>query len=185
MRAARAVVELSDETLMDLYARGDGLAFDELFARYQQRAYAFFLRRTRSEDRAAELYQELFLRLHCAREGYDPGRPFAPWFFQIASRLLVDDHRRAFRNHEVPLGDRDPGSARPDSEEVVGDREHFERLLLGLSPEERYAVWSARVLGIDYAELAQHLDKSVDAVKKMVSRAIQRAREHEPVDAIA
>ena len=72
MRGARAVVELSDETLMDLYARGDGLAFDELFARYQQRAYAFFLRHTRSEDRAAELYQELFLRLHCAREGYDP-----------------------------------------------------------------------------------------------------------------
>lgn len=78
---------LSDEALMDRYARGDGAAFDELFARYQERAYAFFLWRVGSAEHAADLYQELFLRIHRARERYDPGRPFAPWFFQIARRL--------------------------------------------------------------------------------------------------
>lgn len=34
----------SDEALMAAYAQGDAAAFDHLFARYERRAYAFFLR---------------------------------------------------------------------------------------------------------------------------------------------
>ncbi len=95
--------EVHDETLMERYVEGDAVAFDELFRRYERRAFAFFARRTRSADRAEDLYQELFLRIHRARHAYDPRRPFAPWLFQIAHHLLIDDKRRAFRNHEVPL----------------------------------------------------------------------------------
>lgn len=165
-----------DETLMARYADGDGEAFDELFRRYEPRAYGFFVRRTGSPERAQDLYQELFLRIHRARERYDPSRPFTPWFFQIANRLLVDDHRRAFRSHEVPLEDREPRSAREGSEAVVANREQVAQLLDGLSPEERYVVLSAKVEGIGYPELAEHLGKSADAVKKMASRALQRLR---------
>lgn len=167
---------IADETLMARYADGDAEAFDELFRRFERRAYAFFLGRTGSPQRAQDLYQELFLRIHRARDRFDRNRPFAPWFFQIANRLLVDDRRRAFRSHEIPLGDRDPASGHAASDDVVSDRESVVRVLEGLSPEERQAVLSARLEGISYAELSAHLGKSVDAVKKMVSRAMQRAR---------
>lgn len=165
-----------DEALMARYADGDASAFEELFCRYERRAYVFFLKRTGSPERSQDLYQELFLRIHRARERYDPSRPFTPWFFQIAKRLLVDDHRRAFRSHEVPIGEREPGSARPGGEATVADREEVAQLLAELSPEERYVVLSAKVEGIGYPELAEHLGKSVDAVKKMASRAILRLR---------
>ena len=165
-----------DETLMARYADGDMEAFEELFQRYEPRAYVFFLRRTRSPERSQDLYQELFLRIHRARDRYDSSRPFTPWFFQIANRLLVDDHRRAFRSHEVPIEDREPWTAGPGSEDVVADREQVLQLLHALSPEERYVVLSAKVEGIGYPELAEHLGKSVDAVKKMASRAIRRLR---------
>src|SRR3972149_7471007 len=107
-RAKRRVLELPDETLMARYADGDSGAFDALFHRYEPRVYAFFLKRTESPQRAQRLYQELFLRIHRARDRYDAERPFAPWLFQIAHRLLVDDQRRAHRSHEVPIGDREP-----------------------------------------------------------------------------
>lgn len=165
-----------DETLMARYARGDAEAFEELFRRYEPRAYAFFLRRTASPERSRDLYQELFLRIHRARARYEPERPFTPWFFQIASRLLVDDHRRAFRSHEVPMGEREPRGERPGSDELLADRADVEALLESLSPEERYVVVSAKVEGIGYAELADRLGKSEDAVKKMASRALQRLR---------
>lgn len=161
---------------MERYVGGDAEAFEALFRRYEPRAYAFFLRRTGSRERAQDLYQELFLRIHRARDRYDPRLPFTPWFFQIANRLLVDDHRRAFRNHEVPIGDHEPPAGRPDSEEQVGARQQSLRLLASLSPEERYVVLSSKVEGIGYPELAAHLGKSADAVKKMASRAIQRLR---------
>jgi RNA polymerase sigma-70 factor (ECF subfamily) len=161
---------------MARYADGDTEAFDELFRRYEPRAYAFFVRRTGSPERAQDLYQELFLRLHRARERYDPRRPFTPWFFQIANHLLVDDFRRAFRSREVSLEDRDPDGLQEGIEGVVANREQLARLLDGLSAEERYVVVSARVEGIGHTELAEHLGKSVDAVKKMASRALGRLR---------
>jgi len=161
---------------MARYAAGDPEAFDELFWRYEPRAYVFFHKRTGSPQRAEDLYQELFLRIHRARDRYDPTRPFTPWFFQIANHLLVDDLRRAFRSHEVPIEDRDPRTDHPGSEERLADREQIGQLIETLSPEERYVVLSAKVEGIGYPELAEHLGKSVDAVKKMVSRAVQRLR---------
>jgi len=166
----------ADEALMARYAAGDPEAFDELFGRYEPRIYLFFLKRTGSRQRAEDLYQELFLRIHRARDRYDPTRAFAPWFFQIAHRLLLDDRRRAFRRHEVPLEDRDPRAEQPGSDERLAHREQFDRLLGALSAEERYVVLSSRLEGVGYPELAAHLGKSVDAVKKTASRAIQRLR---------
>jgi RNA polymerase sigma-70 factor (ECF subfamily) len=174
--------DVPDETLMARYADGDEEAFGTLFERYEPRAYVFFLKRTWSPERAQDLYQELFLRVHRARDRYDPQQPFTPWFFKIANRLLVDDYRRAFRSHEVPLEDREPRTSAPGSEEVVADREYAALVLGALSPEERHVVLSAKVQGIGYPELAEHLGKSVEAVKKMASRAIQRLRSGAPPD---
>jgi len=161
---------------MGRYADGDAEAFDELFRRYEARAYAFFVARTRSRERARDLYQELFLRIHRARVSYDASRPFTPWFFQIARRLLVDDGRRAHRSREVPLEDRDLCAERPDGEAELGDRERVGEVLGALSPEERYVLVSSKVEGRGYPEIAIQLGKSADAVKKLASRAMQRLR---------
>ena len=64
--------EEPDEILMARYAAGDLEAFDELFQRYERCVYFFFLTRTDSPQRAEDLYQELFLRIHWARDRYDP-----------------------------------------------------------------------------------------------------------------
>jgi RNA polymerase sigma-70 factor (ECF subfamily) len=161
---------------MARYAAGEADAFEELFRRWERRAYGFFLARTGSPERAEDLYQELFLRIHRARDVYDPARPFPPWLFQIAHRLLVDDRRRAFRSHEVAVEDRETRGEGPGSDDRVADREQAARLLAQFSPEERYVVLAAKVEGVGYAELAAELGKSVAAVKKLASRALLRLR---------
>lgn len=173
----------SDEALMEAYAAGDADAFDALFRRYERRAYVYFLKRTGSPERSQDLYQELFLRIHRARDRYDPTRPFTPWFFQIASRLLVDDHRRAFRSREVAIEDREPKADVFEGRDRLVAREQLDRVFEELSPDERYVLLSTRVEGIGYPELAEHLGKSVDAVKKMASRAVQRLRRLEALEA--
>ena len=175
-RRRAALREVADEILMERYVNGDAAAFDELFRRYEPRAYAFFIKRTRSRERAQDLYQELFLRIHRARDTYDPARAFTPWFFQIAHRLLIDDQRRAHRSHELPLGYGEPRAQRFGHNDEVADREQLSQILGALSAEERHVLVSTKVEGIGYPELAAHLGKSVDAVKKMASRAMQRLR---------
>jgi RNA polymerase sigma-70 factor (ECF subfamily) len=177
MTEAEAGVDRSDEALMALYADGDAGAFDELFRRHEARAYAYFLKRTRSPERARDLYQELFLRIHRSRDVYDAGRGFAPWFFQIAHHLLIDDQRRAHRCHEVPLEDRVLRADGFACDDRLADREELSRALAELSPEERYILVSSKLEGVGYRELALRLGKSVDAVKKAASRAMQRLRQ--------
>lgn len=169
--------EVPDETLMLRYVDGDSEAFDELFRRYEPRAYAYFASRTRSADRAQDLYQELFLRIHRGRDSYDSARAFSPWFFQIAHRLLIDDARRAHRSREHPYANQEPPSIGPSGGDSVADREHLAQLLDTLSADERYVLISAKAEGVGYPELAVQLGKSVDAVKQMASRAMRRLRE--------
>ncbi len=171
--------ETSDERLMERYACGDGDAFQELFGRYERRAFLYFLRRTGCEQRAGDLYQELFLRLHRARRSYDPSRPFAPWFFRVAEHLLADERRRAARRPEVPLGDAERADRALSAEQVIGDAECAHALVGRLSSIERHVLVAAKIDGRDYAEIACEIGKSVAAVKKLASRAMQRLRRRE------
>jgi RNA polymerase sigma-70 factor (ECF subfamily) len=177
----RASSETPDEVLMERYVDGDAAAFDELFRRYEPRAFSYFLQRTRSTDRARDLFQDLFLRIHRSRESYDPRRAFAPWFFQIAHRLLIDDQRRAYRTHELSLEEREIDACVQRASDGVAERDHLAQLLDGLSPEERHVLICAKGEGAGYAELAVQLGRSVDAVKKMASRAAQRLRAAAPL----
>ena len=43
-------------------------AFEDCSGAYEPRAYSFFIKRTQSRERAQDLYQELFLRIHRARD---------------------------------------------------------------------------------------------------------------------
>ncbi len=50
-----------------------------------------------------DVVQETLLAVHRARQTYDPGRPFAPWFYAVASSRLIDVIRRERRVTRVRL----------------------------------------------------------------------------------
>ena len=166
----------TDGRLMERYTDGDADAFTELFGRYERRAYRFFVARTRSEERAWDLYQDLFLRLHRFRQTYRAGEPFAPWFFQIARRVFLDDLRRDRSSREVSLESEIARSSENDAERRVADVEQAEQLLSRLSPEQGLVLLAGKVDGLGCAEIAQRLGKSVAAVKQVASRALRKLR---------
>lgn len=167
---------LPDGDLMNLYAQGSEAAFDELFRRYERRAYGYFLRRVGCEARARDLYQELFLRLHRSRSTYDPERDFEPWFFHIARSVLIDDWRRRQRGCEVTLDEATIPSQDADAEWVAAAREKVEHALHALSVENARILVGTKVLGLNYGEVAASLSRSVDAVKQASSRSLRRLR---------
>jgi RNA polymerase sigma-70 factor (ECF subfamily) len=185
MTKTRRAESSSDEALMARYANGDCAAFDELFRRYEPRAYAYFRRRTGSAERAEDLYQEVFLRIHRARRRYDPARPFAPWFFQVARRALIDDHRHPHHTREIAMKELDvAGDGRLVDD--VANRQEVVRILGGLSAEERVVLIAAKVEGLGYPQLAARLGRSPAAVKQLASRAMRRLRSaHAPFVAAA
>ncbi|HEX9384404.1 MAG TPA: sigma-70 family RNA polymerase sigma factor, partial [Gemmatimonadaceae bacterium] len=83
----------SDEILMAAYQAGNQDAFGELFERYAGRVYGFLVRRLGDVATAEDLHQEAFLRLHRARDSYNPERPFRAWLFTIVHNLVNDSLR--------------------------------------------------------------------------------------------
>lgn len=166
------MTQASDETLMQRYAQGERPAFDELFRRYATRAFDYFLRRTRSSERSADLHQELFLRIHRFRATYQVGGLFSAWFFQIANRVLVDDANRLLR-FQWSLGH----VARLDVvEDTLAEHVAVRSIMALLSSEQRQVIWAVKVDGMHYQEVAARLGKSVESLRQLTSRALRRLR---------
>lgn len=166
----------SDADLMSMYARGNAEAFDALFARWEDPILGYFVKRVRHHDHAADLFQEVFLRLHRYREQFDPRQPLGPWLWQIARRVWIDDLRRA---RGMPLVEIDLAATIAHSEELeegVLVRDQVRHLLDMLTPEQRLVTVAAQAHDVGYEEIAHGLGKSVAAAKQIGSRTMRRLR---------
>jgi RNA polymerase sigma-70 factor (ECF subfamily) len=190
-RRGRVTDSTSDEILMAAYQAGNQDAFGELFDRHAGRVYGFLVRRLGDATAAEDLHQEAFLRVHRARESYDPERPFRAWLFAILHNL-VNDTLRSRRRAPVtePLGG--DQSARTDShldlegpindqspERIFAARESTQalsRALSALSSDEATVLILARFEGLSYDDIGSVVGRSATAAKQLAYRALKRVR---------
>src|SRR5262249_15587253 len=76
---------------------GDQLAYASLLALLTGVARRFVRVRIGGAAWLEDVVQETLIAVHGARHTYDPARPFAPWFYTIASSRLIDALRRERR----------------------------------------------------------------------------------------
>lgn len=181
----------SDEILMAAYQADNQDAFGELFDRYAGRVYGFLVRRLGDVAAAEDLHQEAFLRLHRARDSYDPERPFRAWLFAIVHNL-VNDTLRSRRCAPVtePLGG--DQSAHIDAhmhleglindqspERIFAAREStraLSRALSALPSDEATVLILARFEGLSYDDIGSVIGRSATAAKQLAYRALKRVR---------
>lgn len=172
---------LTDEKLMTMYAGGKAFAFRELFSRYEKRIYNFFLRRLGDPDRAADLFQETFLRLHRNRHRFDSRYPFAAWFYAIANNLVRDELRRKrvvqFETIEAEDCLPPSGLAGPE-ESMTGaeSREKIARALETLPEAQKEVLILSRFEGLKHAMVARITGRSEVAVRQLLYRALHSVR---------
>lgn len=97
-------VDLSDERLMELVARGQESAFAVLYDRYRRKLLTYFHRMLwQDRERARDFMQELFTKLAQRPESYQPGRPFRTWLYSVANNMCKNEYRRtATRTAALP-----------------------------------------------------------------------------------
>jgi RNA polymerase sigma-70 factor (ECF subfamily) len=81
----------------------------QLVGRYERPLYLFLLRLSGDAHLAEDLFQETFLRLHRARDGYRASQPLKPYLYRIALNVFRD--ARAKLTAQPPLASLDQGSA--------------------------------------------------------------------------
>lgn len=178
----------SDQELMRRFQSGEEEAFRGLLDHYTPHLINFAYRMLSSRDESEDLAQEVFLRVYKGKDRYDPSRPFRPWIFSIASRLISNRLRDRKRHPKVSLdwkpeeGSReiptidlpDKSSLRP--EETLENRQLAQVVrdaLAALPENQRAAVLLARFEEMSYEEIAQTMESTVVAVKSLLFRARQ------------
>ena len=76
------------------YGRGDSSAFETLYGRHKAATYRYFLRHAAGDGgTAAELHQDLWLKVVGARERYETRSTFSTWLYTLARHRMVDHWR--------------------------------------------------------------------------------------------
>jgi RNA polymerase sigma factor (sigma-70 family) len=160
-----------------------GNAFVErLFARHRDALQAFFYRRIRTKSDAADLAQEVYLRMLRVSDADAIRNPEA-YLYTVAGNLLkenaVVDRRQAtgteFKDDEglPPLGDW-PGFDAPLDADQRSER--LRVVLRQLSPKCRAAVVLHYRYELSYEEIAARLEVSSHMVKKYLAQALSHCR---------
>ncbi len=160
------------------FRSGDPAAFDSLFRRWSAPLLRYLERMVRDRGSAEELAQEVFLRVHRARERYAPEARFSTWLYRIATNLALNELRRPRRREPHRSQDEEGAPAlvadAAGPEAVVDARRlgaRVESELARLPEKQRAALCLSAVEGLSYAEVAGALEVSEQAVKALVHRA--------------
>lgn len=141
---------------------------DDLFVAHAPYLRNYMLKLTRDREDAADLVQEVFLRL--CRQDTLPPYP-RTWLARTGYRLFVDEWRRKRRARGMKLPPEPIGCVTP--EQAYLDREfedQVDRLLQRLPPRARDA-FRLRVHGLlSYGDIAQLLDCSENTIKSCMRR---------------
>jgi RNA polymerase sigma factor (sigma-70 family) len=170
--------DASDEALLG--AR-DAASFAAFYQRYAETLLAFFSRRTRDAELAADLTAETFAAALAGRRRFRPeAGPASAWLFGIAMHKLADAQRRGYAERRacrrlgmerLTLDDEDV--ARIDA---LGDSVRASALLEVLQADQQAAIRAHVLEERSYADIAaqQHVTEAV--VRKRVSRGLAAVR---------
>ena len=103
---------------------------------------------------------------------------FFRWLGGITERVILEVQKREEKRKTLQLA-RDVSAREPSASTVLRREERFARLekaLQGLSPEHREVILLARIDGLPLKEIAKQMDRSLDAVKQLLSRALKKLK---------
>lgn len=176
--------QLSDERLMAAVMAGEASALAALVERYHSPLIGYLYRLVGGDRPLAEdLCQETFLRL-LRQQHYQPGRPFQPWLYAIATNLARDHLKSAAvtrtfwqPEHEellLELHDSAPG---PEEAALAAEQGCEVAAALGqLGAEYRITLLLRFYNGLSLQEIAETLRVPVGTVKSRLSVGARRLR---------
>lgn len=195
---AVSMADLTDEQLFQRYTDGDEYGFRLLMERYEPRIQGFLRKRLNDEERVEDLTQDTFLRIHRARESYDPSRKFSTWIHTIANNLLKNEFRNRSRRRETVFSELRPeaspsgGVSRPvEFQADVADpeqetyrselREAIDTAIERMDEHHRIPFVMREVEDLSYEEIAEAIGIPVGTVKSRLNRARNSFRSLLPV----
>ncbi|HYF49207.1 MAG TPA: sigma-70 family RNA polymerase sigma factor [Planctomycetota bacterium] len=191
-----ALTDAEDVALVEQTLKGQSEAFEKLFVKYRQRAFAVAWRLVRDEDAALDVVQDAFVRAYEQLEHLKGEGRFYPWLRRITVNLAIDRLRQAKRGAQVSLNDNrleDGEEGRDDRAAMLADDSRESRpveaaelsefssalsaALMKLSDTHRAVFMLHAAEGMSYKEIAEALDCNIGTVMSRLFYARKHLQE--------
>jgi RNA polymerase sigma-70 factor (ECF subfamily) len=172
--ASRVKVEQTisndDKALVLKLQDGDLEALGELYDRHRSMVYRTALAITGEPETAADLVQDVFLRLHRFAHRIDSDRPIQPWLYRITANLAYTWMKRRSRwlRFLREMGDWVTRERKPSVQRMAEIDEEIrwvQQAVSSLPPPQRIVVVLYYVNDLSLSEIAETLDIPVGTVK--------------------
>lgn len=156
---------------------------EEVATRYGRKIYNLAYHLTGDPDDAADLAQEVFVRVYRNLDRYQPGT-FDGWLYRITKNLFLDQVRRSRRLRVEPLRPEEreqPVCTEPGPADLIERRTLEAGIMDGLRQlreDFRLAVVLCDVEGLTYEEIAAVTGWPMGTVRSRIHRGRKHLREH-------
>lgn len=158
-----------DSELWRQICRGNEEVFDAFYRDNAQRLQAFLRQIVNSPQVAEDITQEVFTKLWCRPNGFQPNRgTLRAYLYGIGRKSAAEWWRQ--QSPEIVISQSDASVSRTESVLIVSDA------FAQLSIEQRTLLWLREVEGQSYMELAQCLDIPVGTVRSRLFAAREALR---------
>lgn len=165
----------SDEELMVLYQNGTESAFQELYGRHSAKILGFINSRVRDSQKAHDIFQEVFVKIHKSKHLYNRTLPVLPWIFTITKNTLIDQMRKT--KVENDLVELDESSLFTPEVAPALAFSDLAPLTKELTATQRQAIEMRYYEDKTFDEIAKVLNTSSLNVRQLISRGIKRLKE--------
>jgi RNA polymerase sigma-70 factor (ECF subfamily) len=176
-RAASELGARSDDELMRLAAAGWLPAFSEIVRRHEPRLRGYCARVLGNRAHGDDVAQEVFLEVWRACARYEPRGQLRAYLFRAAHRRCLNELRA---RREATALDEAALFAEHDQVEALlaaERRQRLERLVAGLPPKLRDAIWLRYGADLGYDEIAAIARRPVETIRSRIFHGLKRLRQ--------
>lgn len=178
---------MSDDQLVELYAKGNNRAFDVLLSKYQSKLYSYIYYIVRDEDVANDIFQDTFLKaiVRIQDGSYQSSGKFQAWLTRIAHNLVMDHFRdkeqeNTISNDEVNydlLGSAKLMENNKEDQLLVAQSLKDARSIMDMLPQAQNQVVRMRFYeNLSFKEIAERLDISINTALGRMRYAVINMR---------
>lgn len=154
---------------------GDHLSFEIVFKLWHRKVYAYFFKKTASEDQAEELTQLAFIKLWRFKHTLTEDFPLDVQLFKIAKTTLFDYFKKlANDNRNLKVYHEELSEIAAEESKLYDAKQELEVILNCLPPTRKQVFVLNRLHGYSYKEIAEKLSISPRTVEKHISLAMKQ-----------
>jgi RNA polymerase sigma-70 factor (ECF subfamily) len=173
-----------DHSLVQRVQRGDKVAFEMLFTKYQRRVSRLVSRFVRSDAEVEDIVQESFIKAYRALGSFRGDSAFYTWLYRIAvntaKNYLVAASKRPISLTQFEKNDDDDfeedhfmsDAATPESELITKQiAETVNKTMNELPADLREAIMLREIEGMSYEDIADSMGCPIGTVRSRIFRA--------------